>query len=287
MTRREEVKSTIEKHIDDNKIDLKLEFPWGSRKELITLYDFSEQEVKHALSVIRGERGSRTRSSKNASKNVIDKTVISDLQTYCLSNGLYRSSNSETAACKKIIAAMKSLVPRGGKGMLIGTPTAFCASQSMNNNLFITDNFEVATILKFTTDVPITIVIGNAINADKATLKAQHWRSNSTTKDSIIHIDRIDRFSYYRYVSNFASGGDKCKVILLTSGIWKDSYVSKRKREKKGMPYLNLDYETPSNKLTNEYPNLHILAMTKELVHGFSIRYLNNGKHDLLQWKEK
>lgn len=274
------VQSTIEKHVNDNKMDLRQRLPRGSIPEMIKLYGFSKYDITYALSKIKRSKGYRVQSS-----GTVSKTVTSDLQTYCLNNELYRSSNDEVTACNKIIAAMNLLLPRGGKGMLIGTPTAFCASRNTNNNLFITDNLEVATILKFTTDEPITIIVGNAVNPAKAMLKAQHWKSNSITKNSNVYVNRVDSFSYQHYVSNFASGGDLCKVILLTSGIWKDSKKSKWKREKKGI-YLNLDYETPSILLTNMYPNLHILAITKEVNHSFSVRYLNDGENSLLKWKE-
>ena len=85
MTRSEQVKRTIEKHIDDNNIDLKVKFPHGFRPALAKLYNFTIQEVKSATSIIRGERDSRVYSS-NA--NAIEKTVTSDFQTYCLNNEL-------------------------------------------------------------------------------------------------------------------------------------------------------------------------------------------------------
>ncbi len=107
MLNNEMIKATIEKHIDNNQIDLKQKLPHGSRIALAKLYNFSKDDVKDALSAIRGERNCRLYSS-NA--NAIEKTVTSDFQTYCLNNELYRNSNNETPACDMIITAMKTQI---------------------------------------------------------------------------------------------------------------------------------------------------------------------------------
>jgi hypothetical protein len=66
--------------------------------------------------------------------------------------------------------------------------------------------------------------------------------------------------------------------VLLTSGVWVDNVKTKANREGS----LNCNFERPSIELTNEYDNLHILAMTREGLFKYYVRYLHQGKNIIL-----
>ncbi|MDX1806861.1 MAG: hypothetical protein R3267_07535 [Paenisporosarcina sp.] len=273
------IKRQVQEYVDENKINLNHRLQKGTVYRMHKALAISQSDISYALSIIRKERG-QGRSRK------IQKTVFSDLQQVCLENRLFRSSNKETPACDKMIGSLKSFIPQGGKGLLIGTPTAFCASPNENNSLLITDNLEVATILKFTTDEPITIVVGNSVDPEKAIIKGQHWKSNTITKDANVIVDRVSQWTYANRISEMAYDGSLCKVILLTSGVWTDSETAQWKRRQKGI-YLDLDFKTPSINLTKRFKNLHILALVRDDLVNFGVVYVNKGIVHKVTWKDK
>ena len=162
--------------------------------------------------------------------------------------------------------------------MIIGTPTAFCASHHKRNNMFLTDNLKVAHILDMTTDEdkhPI-IVVGDAIDPVKAELKTFHWKTNNTTNHFNIKKGIVDKISYTHHITKLAEKHDLCKVILMGSGVWNGSKHSEYKW--KGFDF---DFRSPSEYLITQYPNLHIVAMTlpggKEGSYHYVIEHLHYG----------
>ena len=158
--------------------------------------------------------------------------------------------------------------------MIIGTPTAFCVSLKATNNMLLIDNMEVATALKFTTDILPTIVIGDLIDPVKANKKAADWRSNNTTANFTIIVDGVDRNGFSYYVTNFATQHIISKVILMTSGVW--SCCPETSKKYGG---LDFNFKTPSEYLTSKFRNLHILAMVGNgPTDQFSIHHLHDGE---------
>lgn len=271
------VKNYVEKVINEKNYDLKEQLPVGLASDLANNLGVPCYDITYIIHHMRKRRGIRVKKHY-----ITKKTSITDIQTHLLEKELFRNApNKEVGACETIVNALLDELPRGGVGMMIGTPTTFCASDKMNNNMIITDNLEVAIMLKATTRFPLKIVIGNAINPEKAKLKAIHWRSNNSTNNSDIKLDRVDRNSFTRHVTALAKRYSLCKVILMTSGVWSYCKNTQKKYEKYN---IDMNYETPSKILTAKYKNLHILAMTTEPnVLGFCVRYLHNGKNEIIK----
>ncbi len=203
---------------------------------------------------------------------------------YLLKNNFDRGMpGHERNACDKMIYAIIDILPRGGAGMMIGTQEPFGASTVPNYcNQLLTDELEVACFLNRFTDkeIPLTIVVGNLFHeGEQAKIKADHWRSNNSTHDAIIKVDRVDRDSYTHYVSTFAKAHHVSKVVLITGGTWGYCDVSRKKYNGH-----DFNFKDPSEYLTSKvYRNLHILALTmKDNCREFDVRYLHDGKNEIL-----
>lgn len=272
---RHAIKNYVKDFLIKNNYNLNRRLPHKIRPMLAEMFWTSTDEIKYAIYTIRKELGEKVQKQVE----IFPETKINDFQTYCVNNNILRdAANKERNACSKIVNALINVLPQGGIGMLIGTPTAFCATIKGNNNLLLTDNFEVALALKWTTDTPIKIIVGNAVDEKKAQLKAQHWKLNNSTNDSTVVLDKVDRNSYIGYITDLMAYEKLTKVVLLNSGVWKCCKTTKRKYNG-----LDFNFKSPSIHLTALYPNLHILAITRETKgFDFSVRYLNNGKNELI-----
>jgi len=274
------LKNGIEAIIEYQEINLKDKLPDGYPNYIAEIFNIPKTLVNRYLHYIRREKAISTKGYKE-----VYRTSETELREICLKAGLIRNSpDKEAAACATIMKYIKEL-PNGGAGIILGTPTAFCASLNRNYPMLIMDNFETAIVLKHYTSIPLTIVIGNAINEKRAQVKAQHWKSNNITNSSTIIVDKVDSYSFYNYISKFAEKHSLVKVILMTSGVW---IYCKRTRSRYKKKYgiddsLDLNFERPSIELTNKYKNLHIFAMTKETKVGFDIRYLHDGKNEIVR----
>ena len=208
----------------------------------------------------------------NSRRNILSKKT--PFYKYCVKKNITRAApSSEREACTNIIDVLMNTLPKGGAGMIIGTPTPFCASVHDQHNLLLTDNFEVALALKFTTNEIPTIVVGDAINPERAQLKVEHWRSNNSTGNFNIIQDCVDGSSFTYYVTRLAEHNNLSKVVLMSSGVW--SCVASTRNKYNG---LNFNFKDPSMFLTSKYKNLHIVAMVNAGPrNGFDIHYLNNG----------
>lgn len=212
---------------------------------------------------------------KKLVKHPVSKTH--PIKKYCVDNKFIRSSpTKEYAACQSIIKSLFGL-PSGGGGMIIGTPSVFSACSSDKYSLVSIDNMEVALALKWTTDITPTLVIGNAVEPAKAQVKANDWAMmNSTSKFNII-LDKVYRDSFTRHISMFAEKNKIAKVVLMMSGAWACSIATKIKYG------MDLNFKDPSEYLTNVFPNLHIIAMTRKARgFNFEVRYVYRGKNELI-----
>jgi len=281
----ERLRNGIVKWVAENNINLNKRLIPGTIPQLQTILNAEKIPVKRALTQVRNIMDLHVNKPKIVFKT--RRAVYSGHQEICINNNLLRASNKETPACDLIIAAIRELLPWYGKALLIGTPTPFCASKSVQNNLFILDNLYVAAALQFTTRQEIEIVIGNSVDPVKAKLKAQDWRSNTITKGADITCMPLDKYSYHKYVNNFAKNNNPAIVVLLTSGAWVNSKATMYRNSKKGI-FINQDFKTPSELLVKKYPkNLHILALTNNDGMNFQVRWLRDNKNTLLRWKKK
>lgn len=209
-------------------------------------------------------------------RSTIIRTIRTPIYNACIEQDLLRNSNQEGKPCHIISNYICNYLPRGGYGLLIGTPTAFCASKNCSNNMIQVDNLIIAAMLEHTTIVSPTIVIGSALDAEKARKKADDWKSNNATNKCKVITDKVDRDSFSHYVTTLAGKSLICKVVLLTSGNWEGT-TSKSSRG------LDLNFKDPSLYLTSIFPKLHILALVRdEINRGFKAMYLNNGNCGVL-----
>lgn len=198
------------------------------------------------------------------------------LYHYCEKYGLFRGSQSETIACDAIVGLMRYVLPRANNSLVIGTPTPACImSNKSNAKTIIDDNKRVVIEVKESSD-NIYMVIGNAVDAEKAKAKKFLWNNEQSTRNIPITLDRVDSESFHRYVAGLASKGGICRVILLTSGSWVGNTTTYNKYG------MDLNFRSPSIHLTKLFPNLHIIAMTRAGgSFGFNIAYIEGGKEEI------
>jgi len=180
---------------------------------------------------------------------------------------MIRSSPKEKNANIKIGRLLTNTVPKGGSGILMGSPTAICASQdSMSKNLII-DNTGVATALLFSTDY-MRIVVGNIIDPEKATLKVAQWKNLDLFRDIPVEDYPLDARGFYDKVTEMITAGNKfLKVVFLSSGVW---YGKNEKR-------FDANFHDAAMELSRKHSGLHLLTMVRSHP-GFNIHYINKGK---------
>jgi len=273
-TRGKPKRKLIKKYIIEQNYDLTKKLPFGTTTAIANKLNVKTYDVTNAFVAIRKASHLETFSGN---------PIVADKQSgfpnifteHCIENNLTRKNpNSELTACNTISNYLVRNIPHGGDGMIIGTPTAFCASLNTNNKMFFTDNLKVAHALDMTTDTPPTIIIGAGVDPKKAAIKAHHWKINNTTFHFKVITDIVDRNALIHYVTKMAEQHDFCKVIIMTSGVWSCSLTTQRKWK------LDLNFKAASEYLTMKYPNLHIIAMTTGDggSYHYQIKHLNNGK---------
>lgn len=249
----------VMKYLDDHNMDV-FNMKFGDVPMIAEALNMNKKTVASTINRIKKkqqESNQKPKEGETISEEIPKQPHINIFTDFCVKWGLTRNNpNKEVVACENICKGLLDL-PRGGKGIIIGTPTAFCASENKNNNLLLTDNLKVAHILDATTDLGIspTIVIGNAVNPEKAELKAFHWKNNNSTASYDVIIDVVDRDSFTYYVTLYAEKFDFCKVVLMTSGGWIGCESSKKKWGVDG------NFKSPSEFLVQKFPGLHIIAM--------------------------
>lgn len=197
------------------------------------------------------------------------------LYHYCEKYEIFRGSQRETIACEAIVGLMRYVLPRANNSLVIGTPTPACImSNKSNAKTIIDDNKRVVIEAKESSD-NIYMVIGNAVDVEKAKAKKFLWNNEQSTRNIPITLDRVDSESFHRYVTGLASKSGICRVVLLTSGSW---IGDPRTCRKYGM---DLNFRSPSINLTKLFPNLHIVAMARTKRNfGFDIVYVQGGREE-------
>jgi hypothetical protein len=273
----------IIKYIKENNIDLSKRLKYGAVEAIASELMLPKLNVKYCISILRKRKHFLADPIKHHSveKSRTPEVIFSSnmINDVCREAKLTRDNpNAEKEACDGIIKCLKS-IPGGGAGMIIGTPTAFCVSDSSKNNMLLTDNLKVAIALELTTDIVPMLIIGTGVDKLKANIKQHHWKNNNATSAYTTILDVVDRDSFTHHVSIFANKHPFAKVILMTSGCW----IGSNKTNKKWG--LELNFKTPSEYLSTKFPNLHIIAMTTVNIDKragghfrYKIHHLHRGK---------
>ena len=261
----------IHKYVQKNNISLDL-VPTQHCKIMQKRFRISRQQHRYALDELRKSLNIKKKEPK---QRILKSDAI---QNCLLERGLVRGSNKQGPASKTIIHALDVILPRGGNGLLIGTPgPLFTGASQMNNNNIIVDELFIAIFLEHVTGNPIEIVIGNAHDEIKAMEKASDWKAiDMLHKDTDIKLDVVHRDSFNYYVTKFTSRYTFTKVVLLTGGIWECNIQTARKHN------LDLSYADPVRFLTSKFANLHVLALCRKGT-GFCVKYVHNGKEEVIE----
>jgi len=283
LRNRHSFNSSVLKLLTDNNIKLTDEIPDSVKEELCLALNVPKAKLGNGITSLREQTGKYCRISKNEFVEIKRASII-PLHQICIDNDFIRSSpKTERHVCDVMCNAIIRTLPFGGRALLIGTPTAVaaCENQETRCDVILDDNKEVAICLIRTTDQQMIIIVGSGIDEEKARRKVRDWKSYSSTRNCKVLMGVVDSESFRREVEKLAieqkNKNSIAKVALLTSGVWIDNPQTKKKRGK-----LDCNFEQPSIELTNEYDNLHILAMTREGLFKYYARYLHQGKNIIL-----
>ena len=260
--------SKIRKHLKENNYDLTKRMPYGSFSTIANELGVLQSQVKSTVGYI-----------KKKSKIVVPLSIavkkpkVNLLAEMFKPFGMGRElPNHNRAASDKIIYALENILPKGGGGLFLGTPTPFATSNHPKNNMFLLDELEVASILKLKCETPPVILIGDLVNPEKAQLKADWWKGNNITCNFEVIVGPVDRDSYNGKISEMVNESPLLKVVFMASGSW---VCCKDTKKKYGQDF---NFKSPSEYLYKKgrHPNLHLLAMVWNGTE-FDILYLNNG----------
>lgn len=268
--------SLVSIHMEVKGYDLKRHLPHGTNDAVGRALGVCPTRIKSTIAYIRKKRGIK----KVGPSNIVNR-VPTAIQSCLSDEKLWRASHKEGPACNTIDNFLHVKLPWGGAALLIGTPTAFCvAMPNLYNNKIITDNLIVAQALQRTTERPIIIVVGDAIDEYKAILKCQHWMSISTLINPRVMRDRVDVASFMRHVTELVenNSNDICKVVLLTSGVMVDSVPILDSNGQK----LDRKFGPACHELTKRYKNLHILAMATKWP-DLPVKHFHGGREEVVK----
>ena len=269
----EEERSYLEKNIVN--VFMHNRLPTGTILNVAKELKTTKHHIKYAISTLKKEKGVPTNIKPTINK--VKRKNNNPFYTALREHNIERTmANQNKVSSKKIINALQHRMPKGGSALMIGTPTPFAVSDSKNNNMILTDELEIALAMKETTSVPLTIVLGNLISPEKTEAKAQLWMGNNSTCDCRVIIDRVDGFSFVRYVTKMVEENPLTKVALVTSGVYEGSKYSREKYNEE------FNFKTPSKYLTGIYPSLHILVMVLNDGRTFKVLHLHNGNQEFL-----
>lgn len=186
------------------------------------------------------------------------------------------------AAARMIIRDHRRM-PHGGAALLFGTQGPIMAptpKSRQNYNYLCLCNLKVGEALFNTTDIPLTNVVGNAVDPIKSERKFTLFESIDMCKDWHNVLDRVDENSLYYHVRHLAEKHDLVKVVIMNSGS-----ITGASMRSKG---LKADFETMSKRLAREYPHLYIMAMQMTVAGDsgkfgrFAIRYFHQDIDELI-----
>lgn len=266
------VTKIVEQYLKDHNYNLTKRLKFGEKDKIAHALGIESKKVRNAIQIIKHKNGIRVQKSKSIKKPSVNNLV----QKFKGFDIIRRSPNQNRISSDNILKALMNDIPKGGAGMMIGTPTPFAISTNPKNDLLLTDELEIAIALRLTCGVVPSIVVGNLVSPDKAKVKGLFWKNINSTNNSDITVGRVDRDSYTYHVTKMAEEHSLAKVVLITSGVWS---CSKPTQMKYGHDF---NFKSPSMFLSGIYPNLHILAM---VMHGnlFKVHYVHNGKETIIE----
>lgn len=261
----------VEKYIEDNGYDLTRRLSLGSIDKIASGVAIERKKVKNAISVIKRKNGLRVQTGNNVKRPAVNNLV----EIFEPFNVEKQSPNQNKICSDRILYALMDDIPKGGAGLLIGTSTPFATSPTPKNNLLLTDELDIAVLLRMTCKHLPRIVVGNLISPKKAEIKGLFWRNINSTSNCEISVQPVDRDSYTQQITALAEEHSLVKVVLMGGGVWSCSEPSRRKYKQE------FNFKSPSLYLSTVYPNLHILAM---VMHGnlFKVHYIHNGNDIIL-----
>lgn len=278
-TETKEVQRIINKFIKEKKTDLTKMVYRGTVTEWSEKTGFTPSQIYHALSNIRSQTGQLTKS-ENGLREVTLPYRDPGIMEVLINNHHGRGSpRHEKIACDILCYALLNILPKGGIALIIGTPTPISIAKAYYN-MFCIDNYEVAIIVKHTTEYDTELIIGDTVNRAKALFKVQFWKALNSTNNFRVYMGKVDKHTYKKHIERLTVLYPLVKVILMTSGVWKGCKPTTYKYN------LDCNFEEPSIELTSKYKGLHILAMTRgenKNMYNFPIRYLHDGKNIILK----
>ena len=272
----------VKQIITKDNINLAKRFPIGLINNISKKLNIVKTDVYSFIDTIRKQNGITVNSDNqyNSFKEILEGSR-SSINYLTLSDKQYRKSPwLERVSCDKLIYALTNLLPSGGAALVLGTPSPFSACPGSYRYLCL-DNLEVMSVVKLTTQVPGTIIVGNAIDEQKAFLKAYEWKSNNITYKFRVFVGLVDRHTLYHQGVLLAEKYKLAKLILMTSGVWEDSIKTREKRKINypHLPEFDFNFKDSCYRLVERFNNLHILAMVKGSHNGphqIGIKYLHN-----------
>lgn len=264
----------IGKIVEDRNYNLTKRIPYGDIRKIADIAGCTETQARRAADYYRERKRLYIQKDQSVIKcesNILLKSLRDTDQL--------RPAQLEGDCIETMKKQAMDMLPRGGECLVIGTPTSLCAVKHPSySQMLIDDESSMVHILLPTCD-HLTMVIGNGVNPLKAKHKADNWVRMYTMRKSKVFLDRVDSYSYTRWVSILADKHSILKVFLLTSGSWNGSKYSLNKYG------LNVDFKSPSIYLTSVYSNLHILALKASGSHKFEVMYVHNGIEKTLSAK--
>lgn len=181
----------------------------------------------------------------------------------------------EYAVNDAIIRKIMTL-PQGGAAILIGTQGAIMApSKKLREqyNHLCCCNLVVGGTLAASSSVPLTNVVGDAVDPDKSDRKFILWQTIDISKNWNNIQEKVDEEAVMRHVSFLAERHNLVKVVIMNSGSIK-GYTMVEKG-------LTANFERAARKLVKRYPHVHIIAMQMLDGRRFGFRYFHQNTDTL------
>lgn len=265
----------VSNYLEDRHFNLGDYMSHGDKEMIANETGIPLQSVKGAISYLRQKTGKVA-----APLPVVrGKKVYTGVYDYCVDKGFFRKNpQGEDGAMRTIQEAIKNWLPDGGGCIVTGTPSPYSISQQGDSGIIWVNNLDIFSCLNIFTDeeCPHVIVIGNAMNPEKAHEKALNFKKLSTTRDYKIIETVVDREGFRSNVGLLCERNKDItiKCILMSGGSWEGSKTTSRKNGG-----LDLNFKEPSHYLSRRYPNLHILAMTNGPTgKTFDVHYIHKGE---------
>jgi len=231
--------------------------------------------------VLRKHSNIMPRSECNATKQKIRKQnmekyglndMIEDIQSR---RPIHNAPKPEYAVNDAIQDKIWDL-PRGGAGIALGTQGAIMVPskklRKVYNYLCLCNLVTLHTLAKSCNTVPLTNVVGDAVDLEKSNYKFTVWETCDVSKNWNNFKERVDENCIRKHVSYLADRHDLVKVLIMNSGSLRGTTMVKHN--------LKANFKRVIQELVAKYPHVHIIAM--QMVNGkrFCVRYFHQEKNE-------